>query len=105
MAWIVRLVKTGADGEKQCADVLKINRPDDLGNIANLGLTLAEGKLLLAGLVVVLAGMGLPWVPAGDRALFVALLVAQICESFSEYYTLGFRVKGHFSRETARVFS
>ncbi len=50
MAWIVRLVKTGADGERQCADVLKINRPDDLGDIANLGLTLAEGKLLLAGL-------------------------------------------------------
>ena len=46
----MRLVKTGADGERQCADVLKINRPDDLGDIANLGLTLAEGKLLLAGL-------------------------------------------------------
>jgi hypothetical protein len=44
------LVKTGADGEKQSADVIKINRPDDLGDIANLGLTLAEGKLLLAGL-------------------------------------------------------
>ena len=50
MAWIVKLVKAGADGEKQYADVLKINRPDDLGDIANLGLTLAEGKLLLAGL-------------------------------------------------------
>ena len=50
MAWIVRLVKAGADGEKQCADVLKISRPDDLGDIANLGLTLAEGQLLLANL-------------------------------------------------------
>src|ERR1700726_5081658 len=29
---------------------MKINRPDNLGDIANLGLTLAEGKLLLAGL-------------------------------------------------------
>lgn len=46
----MRLVKTGADGEKQCVDVVTINRPDDLGDIANLGLTLAEGKLLLAGL-------------------------------------------------------
>jgi hypothetical protein len=46
----VRLVKAGADGEKQCADVLKISRPDDLGDIAHLGLTLAEGKLLLANL-------------------------------------------------------
>ena len=50
MAWIVRLVKTGADGEKRSIDVATINRPDDLVEIANLGLTLAEGKLLLAGL-------------------------------------------------------
>jgi hypothetical protein len=29
---------------------MKINRPEDLGDVANLGLTLAEGKLLLADL-------------------------------------------------------
>src|ERR1700719_3583133 len=29
---------------------MEINRPDDLGDIADLGLTLAEGKLLLAGI-------------------------------------------------------
>jgi len=29
---------------------MTINQPDDLNEIANLGLTLAEGKLLLAGL-------------------------------------------------------
>jgi hypothetical protein len=50
VARIVRLVKTGADGEKQSVDVVTINRPDDLIDIAHLGLTLAEGKLLLAGL-------------------------------------------------------
>jgi hypothetical protein len=50
VAWIVRLVNTGADGEKQSADVMKIDRSDDLSDIANLGLSLAEGKLLLAGL-------------------------------------------------------
>jgi hypothetical protein len=50
VAWIVRLVTTGADGEEQCADVMTINRPDDLGDVAKLGLTLADGKLLLAGL-------------------------------------------------------
>jgi hypothetical protein len=50
VAWIVRLVKTGANGEEQSADVMQINRPDELGVIANLGLTLAEGKLVLAGL-------------------------------------------------------
>ena len=50
MTWIVRLVKFAADGEDQSVDVMTINRPDDLSEIANLGLTLAEGKLLLAGL-------------------------------------------------------
>jgi hypothetical protein len=50
VAWIVRLVKTAVDGEEQCVDVMKINRPDDLSDIANLGLTLAEGKRLLAAL-------------------------------------------------------
>jgi hypothetical protein len=50
VAWTVRLVKIGVDGEEQWVDVMQINRPDDLGDIANLGLTLAEGKLVLAGL-------------------------------------------------------
>jgi hypothetical protein len=44
------LVKTGADGEKQAIDVATITRPDDLVEIAHLGLTLAEGKRLLAAL-------------------------------------------------------
>ena len=50
MAWIVRLVQIGAEGEGQATDVIEIDRPDDLGDIADLGLTLAEAKLLLAGL-------------------------------------------------------
>jgi hypothetical protein len=50
VAWIVRLVKIGAAGEGQATDVIQIDRPDDLGDIADLGLTLAEAKLLLAGL-------------------------------------------------------
>jgi hypothetical protein len=50
VAWIVRLVKTAADGENQSVDVMTINRADDLGDIATLGLTLADGKLVLAGL-------------------------------------------------------
>ena len=50
MAWIVRLVKVRADGEEPFANVMKINRPDDLDDIANLGLTVADGKRVLAGL-------------------------------------------------------
>jgi len=44
------LVKIAAGGENQSVDVMTINRPDDLSEIASLGLTLAEGKRLLAGL-------------------------------------------------------
>ena len=48
MAWILRLVKTGAEGEGACTDVMEISRPGDLGDITDLGLTLAEAKRLLA---------------------------------------------------------
>jgi hypothetical protein len=40
----VRLVQIGADGNKPFADVMTINRPDDLDDIANLGLTVADGS-------------------------------------------------------------
>ena len=50
VAWIVRLVQIGAEGEGQATDVIQIDRPDDFGDIADLGLNLAEAKLLLAGL-------------------------------------------------------
>jgi len=49
VAWMLRLVKIGAEGEGPCTDIMEINRPGDLVDIANLGLTLAEAKLLLAG--------------------------------------------------------
>ena len=48
MEWTLRLVETGIDGPSRSFDVMPISRPDDLGEIANLGLTLAEAKLLLA---------------------------------------------------------
>jgi hypothetical protein len=44
------LVKTGTGGEEQWVAVMQISRPDDLGDRANLGLTMAERKLVLAGL-------------------------------------------------------
>jgi hypothetical protein len=63
VAWIVRVVKTGAEGEGHCTDVMEIVRPADLGDIADLGLTLADAKRLLAGLQqVIVAGQ------SGDHA-------------------------------------
>ena len=49
MAWVLRLVEIGAEGEGSCADVVEISRPDGLVDIADLGLTLAEAKLVLSG--------------------------------------------------------
>ena len=48
VAWMLRLVKIGVEGEGPCTDVMQVNRPDDLHDIADLGLTLAEAKWLLA---------------------------------------------------------
>jgi hypothetical protein len=42
------LVKNGAKDPFEGVDVLEIDRPDDLGDVADLGLTLSEGKQLLA---------------------------------------------------------
>ena len=44
--WILRLAAAGDEG--RCVDIMKIGKPDDLGDIANLGLTLTEAKPLLA---------------------------------------------------------
>ena len=49
MAWIVKLVSIGAAGAERSTEVMRIARPDDLTDLATLGLTMAEGKLLLAG--------------------------------------------------------
>jgi hypothetical protein len=48
MGWVLRLVETGTDGAARGDDVMEIELSRDLGDIANLGLTLAEAKQLLA---------------------------------------------------------
>jgi hypothetical protein len=50
VAWLLRLVEIGAEGEVQAQDVMEIDRPGGLGDIATLGLTLSESTRLLAGL-------------------------------------------------------
>src|SRR3954452_8791683 len=49
VAWIVKLVSIGAAGAERSTEVMRIARPDDLTDLATLGLTMAEGKQLLAG--------------------------------------------------------
>jgi hypothetical protein len=47
MEWTLRLVGTGIDGQSRNLEVMVLSRPDGLGDIANLGLTLVEAKQLL----------------------------------------------------------
>jgi hypothetical protein len=48
VAWIVRVVKTGAEGEGPRTDVMEINWPDSLDDIADLDVTLVKAKRSLA---------------------------------------------------------
>src|SRR3954447_23923579 len=48
MGWVLRLVETGVDGSSRSVDVMTIDCPGDLSDIAGLGLTLAQGKRLVA---------------------------------------------------------
>jgi hypothetical protein len=47
MEWTLRLVGMGIDGQSRSFEVMTISRPDGLGDIANLGITLCEAKQLL----------------------------------------------------------
>src|SRR5271166_5587888 len=98
VAWIVRLVKTEADGEERCADVMKIDRPDDLADIADLGLTLAEGKLLLAGLQQEI-------VAAQARSHAVRRPDCRICAGVCHVKDCHVRFQGFRTQNPTRLFS
>jgi hypothetical protein len=86
VAWIVRLVKSEGGGEELCADVMQINRRDDLGDIADLGLALAEGKLLLEALQQeIVAAQARGQVFGGRIAEAVVLLSAKCTNASSRY--------------------
>ena len=48
MGWVLRLVETGVDGSGRSVDVMAIECSGDLGDIADLGLTLSQSKQLVA---------------------------------------------------------
>src|SRR4051812_11118677 len=48
MRLVLRLVEIGSDGSSRSVDVLEIERPGDLSDLADLSLTLADGRQLLA---------------------------------------------------------
>jgi hypothetical protein len=82
MEWTLRMVGTGADGQFRSFDVMPISRPEGLGEIANLGLTLTEAKLLLAQVQQQVVAM-----QAHDHAMF-----RPDCQSCGErYHAKGWR--------------
>jgi hypothetical protein len=48
MRLVLRLVETGVEGVVRSVDVLEIVRPGDLGDLGDLGLSLVDGKQLVA---------------------------------------------------------
>ena len=48
MRWVLRLIATEGDARCLSTDLIEICRPEGLGDIAELGLTLPEAKQLLA---------------------------------------------------------
>ena len=48
MRWVLRLIATDDDARCLSTDLMEICRPEGLGDIANLGLTLPEAKQLLS---------------------------------------------------------
>jgi hypothetical protein len=48
MAWVLRLVENGADGQARGLEVMEISRPDNLRDVVDLGLTLDEAKQILS---------------------------------------------------------
>src|SRR6476646_5614709 len=46
MRWVLRLIATDDDARRLSTDLVEICRPEGLGDIANLGLTLPEGSRL-----------------------------------------------------------
>ena len=48
MGWVLRLIENGADGQARGLDVMEISRPENLRDVADLGLTLDEAKQILA---------------------------------------------------------
>lgn len=90
MEWTLRLVGTGSGGQARSFDVMPISRPDGLGDIANLGLTLAEAKLLLAQVQQQVVGA-----QAHHHAMF-----RPDCQSCGERY----HAKGWRSHRIATLF-
>lgn len=57
-------------------------------------------KLLLSVGCLLLAALMLPWIDPSARLIFALLLLAQLAESLTEFYNVGYRATNRFAEET-----
>ena len=57
-------------------------------------------KLMLACLPLMLVALGWLWLPVADAAMLSLLSLGQVCESFAEFYLLGFRRRPDYVEES-----
>lgn len=55
-----------------------------------------SGKLILSALLLGCGLLSYPWLAREDAHLFALLLLALTCESFTEFFTIGFRARERF---------
>src|SRR3712207_5416791 len=48
MGWVLRLVESGVEGPSSSVDVMEIDRPGNLDDLVDLGLSLLDGKQILS---------------------------------------------------------
>src|SRR5918912_1214382 len=85
MAWVLRLIGTGADGQGRSIDVLEISRPDTLHDIAGLGPTLPEAKQLLDRVQAHLSALLTYRVAAGVLAHLLPVAAGKSPETFRSH--------------------
>ena len=73
MGWVLRLVETGVDGSGRSVDVMAIDCPGDLGDIAALGLTLAQESNRNRGAVQAAAASMVGWISLAGMAGYQAV--------------------------------
>lgn len=57
-------------------------------------------KLMLSALICGLAALSVVWLPVSTWALFAVLLAAQLADSMTEFFNVGYRATNRFAAET-----
>jgi hypothetical protein len=89
VAWILRLVKTDAEGDGPSTDVMEIDKPDDLRDVAHLGLS---RKRCSATLGIVRGSGRVIRLPVPRHQFVDALLRPAVDEACQQIREIGLRI-------------